>query len=252
MSITRTITALGIVVTTASGCAAITDRTSDEAVEEVVERAVENDSGEDVAIDFDDDGISIESDDGDLTLTADEDGVQIEGSDADGGDFSLDADADGIELESDDGTGSLDIDQDGGFTVTGEDGEVFSGDVDTEGDDVGFTVEGEDGDAVFSSAEGIPEQWPTDIPRPEGLSDVTGTFFSEGDDLTIIATGTTTGDLADVFDAYTDALVGAGFEEESRFSQDGTAGGSYVRGDTTVSVTVQDVDGAIEMVVALG
>lgn len=247
--------ALGVLTVAASGCGAIVDEASEKAVEEAVEKAVEDDTGEDVDIEFDDNGISIESDDGDFTLTADEDGVEIDGSDADGGEFSLDADENGIEVESDDGTVSLELDEDGGFTVTDEDGEVFSGEVDSDGDDVEFTVEGDDGEAVFSSAEGIPEQWPDDIPRPEALTEITGIYFAEGDDVNVIVNGTLDADLDldDAFDTYASRLEDAGFvlDEETSFSADGARSALYQRGATWVTVSVQEADGSRGMVVAV-
>ena len=80
--------------------------------------------------------------------------MEIDGTDADGNDFSLDADEDGT------------------FTATDADGDVTSGEVSSDGDSIDFTVEGEDGDAVFSSGEGIPDEWPSDVPEPEGLDEV--------------------------------------------------------------------------------
>lgn len=227
-----------------TGCGRLVER----ATEEAVEKAIESDSGEDVEIDFSDGEIRVESDEGDVTFSADENGVQIDGTDADGNDFSVDADENGLEVESENGS-SLDIDDDGTFVATDENGEVFTGEAD---DDGGFTVEGSDGEAVFATSEGIPEQWPSDVPEPDGLSDVSGTYFSEGNDLSIIITGTASGDLRDVFDAYAKDLEDAGFEEESTFTQgDEAASSTYVRGERRITVNVQARGNGSEVVVAL-
>lgn len=229
-----------------SSCSALIDRAIEKATEEGVEQAVEADSGEEVELDFSDGEVRVESDEGDITLTADENGVEIDGTDADGNDFSVDADENGLEIESEDGP-SLDVDDDGTFVATDGNGEVFTGEAD---DDGSFRVEGSDGEALFATSEGIPEQWPGDVPEPEGLSDITGTYFSEGEDLSIVVTGTAP---RDAFDRYTDQLEDAGFEEDSTFTQgDEAASSTYQRGERRVSVTVQSLDNASEMVVALG
>jgi hypothetical protein len=236
--------AVGAVAVATTGCGRLIER----ATEEAVEQAIESDSGEDVEIDFSDGEIRVESADGDITFSADEDGVQIDGTDADGNDFSVGADENGLELESEDGT-SLDIDGDGTFVATDENGEVITGEADGDG---GFTVEGSDGEAVFSSSDEIPEQWPGNVPQPEGLGDITGTYFSEGDDQSIIVTGTVSGDLRDTFDGYTSQLEDAGFEEESTFTQgDDAASSTYVRGEQRISVSIQSLGGTSEMVIAL-
>lgn len=236
--------AVGAVAIATTGCGRLIEK----ATEEGIERAIEADSGEDVEIDFDDGQIRVESSEGDITFSADENGVNIEGTDADGNDFSVDADESGLEAQGGDGS-SLDIDEDGTFVATDETGEVITGEVDEDG---GFRVEGSDGEAVFSSSEGIPDEWPNDVPEPEGLADVTGTYFAGDGALSIIVTGTASGGFRDEFDRYTDELVDAGFEEESSFTQgEETASSTYLRGDRRVTVSIQSVGGASEMVVAL-
>ena len=236
--------AVGALAIATTGCGRLIER----ATEEAVEQAIESDSGEDVEIDFSDGEIRVESADGDVTFSADENGVQIDGTDADGNDFSVDADENGLEVESENGS-SLDIDDDGTFVATDENGEVFTGGAD---DDGSFTVEGSDGEAVFATSDGIPDQWPSDVPAPEGLSDITGTYFSEGSDLSIIVTGTVSGDLREAFGRYTDELEDAGFEEESTFTQgDDAASSSYQRGERRLTVSIQSLGDTSEMVVAL-
>lgn len=218
--------AVGVVAITTSGCGRLVER----ATEEAVEQAVENDTGGDVDVDFSDGGVRIESDDGDVTFSADENGVQIDGTDADGNDFSVDADGDGFEAE-------------------GAEGEVITGSADGDG---GLTIEGSEGEAVFVTSEGIPDQWPDDVPRPDGLSEVTGTYFGDGDDVSIVVTGTVDSDFRTTFDRYTDALVDAGFDEESTFSQgDDTTTSSFIRGGQQITVSIQSIDGTSQMVIAL-
>lgn len=235
--------AVGAIAVAGTGCGRLIEK----ATEEAVEQAIESDSGEEVEIDFSDGEIRVESEEGDITFSADEDGVQIDGTDADGNDFSVDADENGLEVDSENGV-SLDVDEDGSFVATDEDGEVFTGDVDEDG----LTVEGEDGEAVFATTEGVPPQWPSDVPQPQGLSDITGTYFSDGEEVSIVITGTASGGLQDVFDEYRGQLEDAGFEEQSTFTQgDEAANATYLRGDSFVAVTVQSQGDDTEVVIAL-
>jgi hypothetical protein len=244
-TISRTALIAGTLVVLTTGCG----RLIEEATEEAVERAVEADSGGDVEVEFNDDGLSVESDDGNVTFSADENGVEIEGTDADGNDFSLDADEDGINAQSEDG-GSVDIDSDGSFTATDADGEISSGQVTSDGDSV--TVEGDDGEAVFTSGAGIPEQWPDDVPQPEGLDDIFGTYISDDGVQNIAMTGTTGDSAVDAFDDYVDRLVDAGFEESSTMSQGNEFhSATFTRGDTTVSVTTQSNGDSTDVVIGI-
>jgi hypothetical protein len=218
----RSAVAIGVIAASLASCG----RVAEKAAEEAVEKAIESDTSENVEIDFTDDGLTVEGDDGDVTINADGDGVVIEASDANGE------------------GGTLDIDEDGTFTVTDESGEVATGEMDADGETVEFAVEGEDGDAAFSSSVGIPEQWPSDVPQPEGLDDVNGTYFSDGDNVSVFVTGTTASDPSDYYDSYVARLVAAGFEEQSTFSDETLATGNYARGDMTITVSAQGVDGA--------
>jgi hypothetical protein len=245
----RSIAIVGVLASTVAGCGKIAEKASEEAVEQ----AIESEGGEDVEIDFSDDGLTVESQEGDLTFTADEDGVQIDGTDAEGNDFSLDGDESGIEIESEDGNGSLDIDDDGTFTVTDENGEVVTGEVDSDGETVEFSVDGENGDdASFSTSEGIPDEWPSDVPEPEGLEEVSGSFFSDGTDETVLVTGKADSDANGFFDDYVARLLDDGFTEQSMYSQPEIVNGSYIRGDLTVTVSAENIDGAgTEVVIAV-
>lgn len=250
-SITRTatraaFTAVALASLTA-GCGKIAER----ATEEAVERAVEADTGGDVDVDFSDDGISVQSDEGDFTLNVDEDGVAIEGTDADGNDFSLDADEGGVNAEGGDGT--FDLDSDGNFTVTDENGEVTTGEVSADDNSLDFTVEGDDGNAVFNSGEGIPDQWPSDVPRPEGLTEIFGTYIADESGENVVVTGSTGDSAQDAFDTYAARLVDAGFTEDSKLNQ-GTEfyNATFSRGDTTVNLTAQSTGDSTDVVITVG
>lgn len=247
---TRTALATAVLAVLATGCGNLVERATEEAVERAVEEAVDADTGGDVDVEFNEDGISVESDEGDFSLNVDENGVEIDGTDADGNDFSLDADEDGINAEGQDGT--LDVDSDGSFTATDADGDVTTGDVSSDGDSVDFTVEGEDGDAVFTSGEGIPEQWPSDVPEPEGLDEIIGTFISDAGVGNVVVTGTTSDSAQDAFDDYADRLTDAGFSEDTKLNQgDEFYSATFSKGDTTVNVTAQASGGSTDVVIGV-
>ncbi len=249
-TITRTALATIALTVVATGCGNLVERATEEAVERAVEEAVEADTGGNVDIEFNDDGISVESDEGDFSLNVDENGVEIEGTDADGNDFSVDADEGGINAESGDGT--FDLDSDGTFTATDAEGDVTTGEISGDGDSVDFTVEGEDGDSVFASGEGIPEQWPSDVPRPDNLEEVFGTYTSDGGDAAVVVTGTTGATAQNAFDDYVSRLDADGFSEQSKLNQGSDFySGTFTRGDTTVSVTTQSNGDSTGVVIAV-
>lgn len=240
-SITRTILAASAIVAWSAGCGQIAER----ATEEAVERAVESESGENVEIDLDDGELSIESDEGNLTINADDQGVEIAGTDAEGNDFSASADETGLEANSDE-AGSLDVDADGSFTATDSEGEVTTGQVEAGG----LSVDGEDGESVFDTGEGIPDEWPSDIPEPDGLTEIFHTYVAEGDQESIIITGQADGSAQDTFDSYVDSLTDAGFEETSAANQgDQFQTATFARDDRTVSVTTQSTGAGAEFIV---
>ena len=234
----------------ATGCGNLVERATEEAVERAVEEAVEADTGGDGDVEFNEDGISVESDEGDFSLSVDENGVEIEGTDADGNDFSVDADEDGINAEGGDGT--LDVDSDGTFTATDADGDVTTGQVSGDGDSVDFTVEGEDGDSVFTSGAGIPTEWPSDVPEPEGLSEVFGTYVSDPSGTNVVVTGKTTDSAQQAFDDYAGRLVDAGFTEGSRLNQgDEFYNATFLKGDVTVNMSTQSSGGSTDVVIGV-
>ena len=128
--------------------------------------------------------------------------------------------------------GSLEINEDGSFTATDENGEVATGDFDVDGE----TFEYEDGETQFASTEGIPEQWPDDVPRPEGLDGVTGSFLIMEAEQTISVSGQSGLGAKEYVTEYATKLVDAGFVEEALTTTPESSVGTYVRGDTRLSI----------------
>ncbi|MFN3258071.1 MAG: hypothetical protein ACE37B_20525 [Ilumatobacter sp.] len=212
--------------------------------EAALERLIESESGEDIDLDFDGDGgFSVQTEDGEFSMNIDEDGnVQFQ-SDEGSGEFSSDGDGGGeLTFEGEDGSASVDVDEDGSFVVTDEDGNVISG---ASSDDGTFTVEGEDGSASFSSGAGIPEEWPTDVPRPDGLSDITNTYFNEAGAISVVVNGIAS---ADTFAAYAAALQSAGFSEDTEpFESETFSSASYARGEEVVTMTSTPTTGGVQI-----
>lgn len=251
-TIRRTAVLAGTITLVTAACGG-----GESAQEAALERLIESESGQDIDLDLDGDGgFSVQTEDGEFSIDLHEDGGFTFDSDQGSGSFSVGGDGGGdFSFEGQDGQdgedGSIQIDseENGGFTVSDDNGETVVGEV---GDDGGFTITGEDGESTFESGVGIPEQWPNDIPRPEGLTDVNGTFVAEGGQTNIVASGTPSGDGETALADFVAALVDAGFTETSSFSQEG-AGASVTldRDGVTVSASLTDFGDMSQMVVSV-
>lgn len=127
-----------------------------------------------------------------------------------------------VEIDSDDGNmsietedGSMTVDEDGNLTVTGADGSLV---MQNDGDG-GVDIQGDDGRLSVGSGDGVPDEWPDDVPAPDGLSDSTSTVAEDANGTTILINGT-----ADIPYAkqYADDVAAAGFTETYRGEAQGT------------------------------
>lgn len=147
-----------------------------------------------------------------------------------GGDVDLDLDGDGgFSIETEDG--SMSIDEDGNFVVTDENGDTITGQADEDG---GVNIESEDGSFTSGSTTELPDQWPAEIPQPDGLAIESATVIGSEDDQSITVSGTA--QSADFVDDYAMQLESAGFTQESTFESDGTVNRVYVNNPWTVGV----------------
>jgi flagellar basal body rod protein FlgG len=148
-----------------------------------------------------------------------------------GGDVDLDLDGDGgFAVQTEDG--GMTIDEDGNFVITDADGSVVTGNADAESGE--FTVESEDGSFSSGSTTELPEEWPGNVPEPDGLQIASATVVGSNDEQSITVSGSVEGD--GFVDSYASALEAAGFSEDSTFTSDGTINNVYSNDEWTVGL----------------
>jgi hypothetical protein len=109
------------------------------------------------------------------------------------------------------------------------------GDVDVEvDDDGGVAIQTEDGSFSSGTTTELPEEWPEDIPEPDGLAITGATVIGTEGEQAITVVGNVDGE--DFVDSYAGALESAGFNEDSTFTSDGTINNVYSNDQWTVSV----------------
>ena len=216
LTISTKVAAAVVVGLAFSSCGAIAEKVT----EEGAERIIEAESGENVDIDFD-------SDDGSFSVETEE------------GSFSLDDDGNFVVTDENGSvfTGSA---SDDGLVLTDENGEqVLSVDGDAESGE--FTLEGADGESVYRVDTDIPAEWPTEIPRPEGLDVEGGAFTQDGTDTVMTVVGTASGSAVEYARSYGEAVAAAGLTETAKFDSDAdgtsTAQRSYENDNWELNIT---------------
>ncbi len=175
-----------------SACGAIAEKIT----EEGAERIIESESGENVDLDFNsgDGSFSIQTEDG--SFAVDEDGNFVV-TDQDGSVFTGSASDDGLSVSNAEGDPVL--------NVSGDDGEVL--------------MQGEDGESVFRIVTDIPEEWPSEIPRPEGLQVEGGSYIAENGEVLMTVIGSPSGSAVEYTDDWLGSIASSGFTETGRFDQ---------------------------------
>jgi hypothetical protein len=147
-----------------------------------------------------------------------------------GGDVELDLDEDGgLSVQTDEG--GMSIDEDGNFVITDADGSVVTGNADTEGG--GFSAESEDGSFRVDTSGEVPEEWPDDVPQPEGIEGASSTVTESPTELAITVTGQSGGSFVD---DYSSTLESAGYEQTSNFESDANITRVFENETWTVSI----------------
>jgi len=140
----------------------------------------------------------------------------------------------------------MSIDEDGNFVITDADGSVVTGNVG--GDEGSFTAESDDGSFRVDASGEIPEEWPSDVPRPEGIEGASATVTQSATELAITVTGQTGESFVD---EYGSALEDAGYERTSNFESDANVTRVFENGTWTVSVNSFPDGDATQIAVSL-
>ena len=146
-----------------------------------------------------------------------------------GGDVDLDLDGDGgFSIQTEDG--SMTIDEDGNFVVTDENGETITGQA---GDEEGeFNIESEDGSFSAGATTDLPDEWPQDIPEPDGLAITSATVIGSDTEQAITVTGSVEGE--GFIDSYGEVLESAGFNQDSTYESGDTINRVYSNDQWTI------------------
>jgi hypothetical protein len=162
-------------------------------------------------------------------------------------DGDVDVDFDSGEINIDTPEGELQMDEDGNFSVTDADGEVITG----QGDDDGnFTVDGDDGTFTMSQGGEIPEEWPSEIPQPDGVALSGSSVIDTGQGSGITLAGSV--DDADAFMAeYGGNLEGAGLSKMSEYSNPDSAAAVYGNDEWTMSIGASTFDDGVQVSITL-
>jgi hypothetical protein len=161
-----------------------------------------------------------------------------------GENVEIDSENGGFSVETEDG--SMTIDEDGNFVVTDEDGETVTGQAGAEDGD--FQVESDDGSFRVDTSGGVPEEWPSDIPQPEGLGELSSTVSSTADELLITITGKADAGFVDDYGAQ---LESSGFEQTSSFESADNVTRQYENATWYVSVNAFPEGDAQQIAVSL-
>lgn len=230
--------AAALVVSGATACSS--------ASEEGIERLIESETGDDVELDLDGGGFSIDTDEGSITMD-DEGNIVIEGQDGETITGNVDVDDGSIDIESDEGSFSMESDEDGSFTIESDEGTITGG----SDEDGNFTIESDDG--TFSIEEGgdIPDEWPTEVPTPDGLTIQSSSFMGDDESQVFTLTGTTSESRADAAGAYGAALESAGFDKTSEADFNGDVTLTFEDDTWAVVVGTTEIDGETQVSVSL-
>jgi hypothetical protein len=165
-----------------------------------------------------------------------------------GGNVDIDSDDGSFSIQTEDG--SMTVDENGNFVITDENGETITGNAD--GEDGSFAVESEDGSFSSGSTSELPEDWPADVPTPDGMTITTASSMEATDGSAIQLSGTTDDPASFVAD-YTAQLESSGFTAQADAVYEGEENWAAVYENSSYTVVLNVVAfGGETPVVGLG
>ena len=153
-----------------------------------------------------------------------------------GGNVDIDSDDGSFSIQTEDG--SMTVDENGNFVVTDADGSVITGNADSESGE--FNIESEDGSFSSGSTSELPEDWPADVPTPDGMTITTASSMESTDGSAIQLSGTTDDPASFVAD-YTAQLETAGFTPQAEAVYDGEENWASVYENSAYTVVLNVV-----------
>ena len=128
-----------------------------------------------------------------------------------GGDVDIDIGDGDVRIQTEDGELSIETDDDGNVSIRGEGAD---GDFSVDSEDGVTVIESGDGETVISeSGSGLPDDFPDEVPLPDGFTPRFSQSVSDGADSGWVLGGEIDGDPTATADAYIARLEGAGFTQ---------------------------------------
>jgi hypothetical protein len=157
-----------------------------------------------------------------LVLTACGDSSPSEGAieeileDATGEDADIDLSDGEIRVQTEEGEVKIDIDEDdGSFEMSVDGSQVVDAEFDEDGEG-SMEISGEEGEGSIDVSTGsgeLPDEWPSEIPQPDGITIEGSSTFSSGDEFVTSVQGTASPEW---IESYGASVESAGFSQSSR------------------------------------
>jgi hypothetical protein len=154
-----------------------------------------------------------------------------------GGNVDIDSDDGSFSIQTEDG--SMTVDENGNFVVTDADGSVITGNADSESGE--FSIESEDGSFSSGSTSELPDEWPSDVPEPDGLAITSAFVVADGENDGISVTGGIDGD--GFLEDYGRSLEAAGFTLSSEYTAGDSSNLFYESENWEVAIVSFEADG---------
>lgn len=202
--------ALVTVAFVAVGCS------GEDLAESFIENQIENESGGEVDIDFNDGGINVETSDGSFQMSTDEEG--------------------NVSIETEDGSMEMSADEDGNVIIESEDGSAQMSS-DEEGN---IVIESDEGSMEMTTGSELPSGFPSSVPIIDGLTISFSQVLETEQGTNWTVNGSVPGTAEDVGVAYGAMFEAAGFSQTMMSQSPGLVLFTYENAELSVSAFVSD------------